>query len=70
MLVNGLKCIKDEGIKPGYYTLVGALKFFKMRKQIPHTPVSQPVQNFLAKSFYSTQSIFGFITKSLAKSKA
>ncbi|MGI8636041.1 MAG: glycosyltransferase family 2 protein, partial [Segetibacter sp.] len=70
MLINGLKCIKDEGLKPAYYTLLGALQFYKMRKQIPHTPVSETVQNFFAKSFYSTQPIFGFLTRRLQKLKA
>ncbi len=49
---------------PGYYTLLGALQFYKLRSQIPHTPVSQRVQNFFAKSFYSTKPIFGFLSKS------
>lgn len=67
MLLNGLKCIKDEGIKPAYYTVLGALQFYRNRYKIPHTPVSKPVQNFFAKSFYSTQPVFGFLTKSSGK---
>jgi GT2 family glycosyltransferase len=63
MLVNGLKCIKSEGIKAAYYTLLGAAQFLKMRKQLAYSPVSTEVQNFYADRFHSTKPIFYYLTK-------
>jgi GT2 family glycosyltransferase len=59
MLINGLKCIKTEGILPAYYTLLGARDFWRNRKSIEYTPVSAEAQNFFAKSFNGTRPIFG-----------
>jgi len=63
MLVNGLKCIKNEGLKPAYYTILGALEFWKMRKSIKHTPIPADAQNIFANAFYGTKPIFSFLKK-------
>jgi GT2 family glycosyltransferase len=63
VLLNNLKFIRREGIKSGYYILLGAFKFLQMRKNLPHTPVSKTVQDFYASSFWSTQPVLGKVKK-------
>ena len=63
MFVNGLKCIKTEGIKSAYYTVLGTFEFFKMRKTIEYTPVFPEAQDFFAKSFNGTRPILSFLKK-------
>ena len=62
MLVNGLKCIKSEGLMAAWYTLIGARDFFKMRKQLAYSPVSKEVQDFYAGRFHSTKPILYYLT--------
>jgi GT2 family glycosyltransferase len=56
-LINNLKFMKREGIKSGYYVLMGALAFLKMKKQLPIKAVSSEVQDFYANNFWSTKKI-------------
>ncbi len=63
MFLNGLKSLKSEGIKPAYYTILGAYKFLKMRKNLLPAPVSESTQNFYAVNFWSTQPVFYYIKK-------
>ncbi|HXH99815.1 MAG TPA: glycosyltransferase [Sphingobacteriaceae bacterium] len=56
-LINRLKTINDSGIKTGYYVIKGFLEFLKIRASIPHTPVSDDIQDFYAKRFWSARPI-------------
>ncbi len=40
VLVNNLKFIKREGLRAGYYVLQGYLNYFKLKKVLPATPVT------------------------------
>lgn len=63
MFFNGLKAIKNEGVKPAYYTVLGAIEFLKVKNTIQQTPVSLDAQNFFADSFWSTKPVLGFLKK-------
>jgi GT2 family glycosyltransferase len=65
MFFNGLKALKNEGVKPAYYTILGAIEFLKMRKSIVKTPVSTQARTFFADSFRGTLPVFGFLHKKL-----
>ena len=62
-LLNNLKFIKREGIKSGYYILLGAIEFLKIKKKIGHTPVSPAVQDFYAERFWSTKPVLENLKK-------
>lgn len=63
MAVNGLKCIKSEGVMAAWYTLSGIVKFLQFRKSLPFTPVTRDAQDFYAEKFHSTQPILGNLKK-------
>lgn len=65
VLINNLKFTRREGVKSAFYILQGAFKFWKMRKSLLYTPVSQELQNFFADSFWSTQPVLGKLKKRL-----
>ncbi|GAB2700853.1 glycosyltransferase family 2 protein [Mucilaginibacter koreensis] len=57
VLVNNLKFIKREGLKSGYYMMLGAFKFLTLRKTLGNVPVKKEVQNFYAENFWSTKPV-------------
>lgn len=57
--LNNLRCIFQYGLAsvPWYFS---ALKeFFKLKKNLSHTPVSLEVQEFYSKDFWSTRPFLG-----------
>ncbi|MGI8636042.1 MAG: glycosyltransferase family 2 protein, partial [Segetibacter sp.] len=44
--VNNMKNMKSEGLASGSNVLLGGIEFFKLSKQLVHTPVSIDVQNY------------------------
>jgi GT2 family glycosyltransferase len=61
--VNNIKVFKAKGLLAGYYSVLGGLEFLKLRKHLPLKPVSEKTQNYFAKKYWSTQSIFSFLRK-------
>jgi hypothetical protein len=67
--VNNMKNMKSEGIASGYSVLLGGIGFFKLCKQLTHTPVSLNVQNYFTQRFGSTQPIFKKLRKRFSNKK-
>lgn len=57
--LNNLKFIKREGLLSGYYIVLGAIAFLKLKRSLNRTPVSEEVQDFYSKNFWSTKPIIG-----------
>ncbi len=56
---NNLKFIKREGLRSGYYIILGTIEFLKLRSKLKRTPVSPEVQDFYSKNFWSTKPVIG-----------
>lgn len=65
--VNSMKIIKVEGLTAAYFSFLGGIKFFGLRKELIHTPVSEETQKFFADIFWGTQPVFNFIKKRFKK---
>lgn len=62
VIVNNLKSIKDGQLKHTWWNILGMIEFFKIKKTLNHTPVSEDAQNFFSKTYITTQnSAFGFL---------
>lgn len=62
VIVNNLKSIKDGQFKHTWWNILGMIEFFKIKKSLNHTPVSEDAQNFFSKTYITTQnSAFGFL---------
>lgn len=63
--INSMKIIKTEGLASAYFSFLGGLKFFELRKKLIPAPVSTETQKFFANIFWGTQPVFGFLTRKL-----
>ena len=63
MFFNNMKRVKHEGWLNAWYDIIGTAHFIKLRRRLPHTPVSPEVQVFYAENFINTFPVFRFITK-------
>lgn len=59
MFFNGLKFVLVGGFNHSYYHISGAVKFYKMRKNLSYTPVTPQAQAYYAERFWGTQPVFG-----------
>jgi GT2 family glycosyltransferase len=57
--LNNLRCIYEHGLIsiPWYYTAL--VEFFRLKKQLPHTPVKNEVQQFYSRDFWSARKFLG-----------
>lgn len=63
MSLNCMKSLFNHGALHAYYYLSGIIKFLKMRRTLPFTPVSKQTQLYFAKRFWGTKPVFGFLQK-------
>jgi GT2 family glycosyltransferase len=58
VFLNNIKFMKREGIKTGYYIMLGFWELLKLKKKLKYTPVSKQVQQFYTDNFWSTKPVF------------
>jgi GT2 family glycosyltransferase len=57
--LNNLRCAFQHGIISIPWYVRGLLEFQRVKKSLGHTPVSQEVENFYSKDFWSTRKFLG-----------
>jgi GT2 family glycosyltransferase len=69
ILINNLKFIKREGVLSGCYVLKGLSEFLKLKRSLVLTPVRKEVQDFYARNFWGTKSVFINLNKKYRSKK-
>lgn len=67
VMINSMKGLRQSDFKETWYNLLGILKFFKMKKNLVRTPVSQKSQQLFLSLFFSTKPAFEFIKRDFSK---
>jgi len=57
--LNNLRCISEHGIRSIPWYLSALSEFYKIKRDIPHTPVEPAVEKFYSMDFWSTRRFLG-----------
>lgn len=67
IMLNNIKGLKYMEFRVTWYNIIGMMEFFKMRRTLVHTPVSQNSQQLFLNLFESTLPAFEFIKRPYRK---
>lgn len=57
--LNNLRCVGEHGLQSVVWYAKGLIEFYKIRRQLIHTPVQPEVEQFYSSDFWSTRRFLG-----------